>query len=38
MNIPLAQITAAFYYVRTGDIVRPENLPDKAELVRLLNG
>jgi DNA helicase-2/ATP-dependent DNA helicase PcrA len=38
MNIPLSQITAAFYYVRTGDIVRPENLPDKAELVRLLNG
>ncbi|MFC6161885.1 ATP-dependent DNA helicase [Kribbella jiaozuonensis] len=38
MNIPLSQITAAFYYVRTGDIVRPENLPDKAELVSLLNG
>jgi DNA helicase-2/ATP-dependent DNA helicase PcrA len=38
MNIPLSQITAAFYYVRTGDIIRPENLPDKAELVRLLNG
>ncbi|WP_329002457.1 ATP-dependent helicase [Kribbella sp. NBC_00709] len=38
LNIPLSQITAAFYYVRTGDIVRPENLPDKAELVSLLNG
>ena len=27
MNIPLDQVTAAFYYVRTADIVRPENLP-----------
>ncbi|MER7249625.1 ATP-dependent DNA helicase [Kribbella sp. NPDC000426] len=38
LNIPLSQITAAFYYVRTGDIVRPENLPGKAELTHLLNG
>ncbi len=38
MNIPLDQVTAAFYYVRTADIIRPENLPDKAELARLLNG
>ena len=38
MNIPLNQVTAAFYYVRTGDIIRPENLPGKAELIRLLNG
>ncbi|RZU18656.1 DNA helicase-2/ATP-dependent DNA helicase PcrA [Kribbella rubisoli] len=38
LNIPLSQITAAFYYVRTGDIVRPEDLPDKAELAHLLNG
>ncbi|MFF0264250.1 UvrD-helicase domain-containing protein [Kribbella sp. NPDC004536] len=38
MNIPLSQITAAFYYVRTGDIIRPQNLPDKAELTTLLNG
>ncbi|HWD79517.1 MAG TPA: ATP-dependent DNA helicase [Kribbella sp.] len=38
MNIPLPQITAAFYYVRTGDIIRPDNLPDKQQLTELLNG
>ncbi|HZX06141.1 ATP-dependent DNA helicase [Kribbella sp.] len=38
LNIPLTQITAAFYYVRTGDIIRPENLPGKQQLTELLNG
>jgi DNA helicase-2/ATP-dependent DNA helicase PcrA len=38
MNIPLDQVTAAFYYVRTADIIRHENLPDKQELTNLLNG
>jgi DNA helicase-2/ATP-dependent DNA helicase PcrA len=38
MNIPLDQVTAAFYYVRTADIIRPQNLPTKAQLTSLLNG
>ncbi|MFD7156050.1 UvrD-helicase domain-containing protein [Kribbella sp. NPDC059898] len=38
LNIPLTHITAAFYYVRTGDVIRPENLPNKQELINLLNG
>ncbi|GAA3108711.1 ATP-dependent DNA helicase [Kribbella aluminosa] len=38
LNIPLTQITAAFYYVRTGDIIRPDSLPDKQQLTNLLNG
>ncbi|MFF0343810.1 UvrD-helicase domain-containing protein [Kribbella sp. NPDC004875] len=38
LNIPLTHITAGFYYVRTGDIVRPDNLPDKQQLTRILNG
>jgi DNA helicase-2/ATP-dependent DNA helicase PcrA len=38
MNIPLDQVTAAFYYVRTADIIRPEDLPDKQQLIELLNG
>jgi DNA helicase-2/ATP-dependent DNA helicase PcrA len=37
-GIPLDQVTAAFYYVRTGDITRPENLPDRSALIELLNG
>jgi DNA helicase-2/ATP-dependent DNA helicase PcrA len=38
MNIPLDHVTAAFYYVRTGDIVRPDNLPTKPDLKTLLTG
>ncbi|HEY3563110.1 MAG TPA: ATP-dependent DNA helicase [Kribbella sp.] len=38
MNIPLDHVTAAFYYVRTADIIRPENLPTKQQLTELLNG
>jgi DNA helicase-2/ATP-dependent DNA helicase PcrA len=37
-GIPIDQVTAAFYYVRTADIIRPENLPTKQELTMLLNG
>ncbi|MFF1822416.1 UvrD-helicase domain-containing protein [Kribbella sp. NPDC058245] len=38
MNIPLDSVGAAFYYVRTADIIRPETLPDKQKLIDLLNG
>jgi DNA helicase-2/ATP-dependent DNA helicase PcrA len=38
LSIPLDRVTAAFYYVRTGDIVRPSDLPEKDELIELLNG
>jgi DNA helicase-2/ATP-dependent DNA helicase PcrA len=31
-------VTAAFVYVRTGEVVRPEGLPGRAELERLLLG
>ncbi|TCO45470.1 DNA helicase-2/ATP-dependent DNA helicase PcrA [Kribbella antiqua] len=37
-NIPLHNVTAAFYYVRTADIIRPANLPGRQELITLLNG
>ncbi|GGV66531.1 ATP-dependent DNA helicase [Streptomyces griseoloalbus] len=35
-NVPLETVTAAFLYVRTGEIVRPGPLPGRAELERLL--
>jgi len=38
MGIPPEQVGAAFYYVRTGDVVRQDDLPSREELVRLLNG
>ncbi len=38
MGIPLDQVGAAFYYVRTGDVIRPENLPNRPQLITLLNG
>ncbi len=38
MNIPLDAVGAAFYYVRTADIIRPDNLPNKQQLIELLNG
>ncbi|MGW2704372.1 UvrD-helicase domain-containing protein [Streptomyces sp. NPDC001340] len=37
-GVPPESVTAAFLYVRTGEVVRPENLPDRAALERLLNG
>lgn len=35
---PLEQIDAAFVIVRTGEVVRPERLLDRAEIERLLSG
>ncbi|MFF4656734.1 UvrD-helicase domain-containing protein [Streptomyces sp. NPDC001381] len=37
-GVPVESVTAAFLYVRTGDVVRPDGLPDRAELERLLTG
>ncbi|RDG33240.1 ATP-dependent DNA helicase [Streptomyces corynorhini] len=36
LGIPLSAVTAAFLYVRTGEVVRPERLPGRPELERLL--
>ncbi len=35
-GIPVESVTATFLYVRTGEVVRPDGLPDRAELERLL--
>ncbi|MEV2213131.1 UvrD-helicase domain-containing protein [Streptomyces sp. NPDC050997] len=35
-GIPLESVTAAFLYVRSGEVVRPDGLPDRAALERLL--
>ncbi|MET7294393.1 ATP-dependent DNA helicase [Streptomyces griseoloalbus] len=35
-GVPLETVTAAFLYVRTGEVVRPGALPGRAELERLL--
>ncbi|WP_407560987.1 UvrD-helicase domain-containing protein [Streptomyces sp. 184] len=37
-RLPLDDVTAAFLYVRTGEIVRPATLPGRAELEALLSG
>ncbi|WP_461078694.1 ATP-dependent helicase [Streptomyces deserti] len=37
-GVPLESVTAAFLYVRTGEVVRPDDLPDRAALERLLLG
>lgn len=37
-GVPVESVTAAFLYVRTGDVVRPPGLPDRAALERLLTG
>lgn len=37
-ELPLDRVGAAFYYVRSGDLVRPEEMPDRAELERLVTG
>jgi DNA helicase-2/ATP-dependent DNA helicase PcrA len=36
-GVPAERVGAAFYYVRTGDIVRPDALPGRDELVALLS-
>ncbi|MFB7506267.1 UvrD-helicase domain-containing protein [Streptomyces broussonetiae] len=35
-GVPAESVTAAFLYVRTGEVVRPTDLPDRAALERLL--
>ncbi|WP_427166058.1 UvrD-helicase domain-containing protein [Streptomyces sp. C1-1] len=35
-RVPLASVNATFLYVRTGEVVRPQGLPDRAALERLL--
>ncbi|CAL9443510.1 ATP-dependent DNA helicase [Streptomyces sp. Tu 3180] len=35
-GVPLESVGAAFLYVRTGEVVRPDDLPDRAALERLL--
>jgi len=35
-GVPLESVNAAFLYVRTGEVVRPDDLPDRAALERLL--
>ncbi|MFG3013263.1 ATP-dependent helicase [Streptomyces cinerochromogenes] len=37
-GIPPESVTASFLYVRSGEVVRPEGLPDRAALERLLTG
>jgi DNA helicase-2/ATP-dependent DNA helicase PcrA len=36
-GLPPGRVRAAFYYVRTGRLVEPEGLPDRAELERVLS-
>jgi DNA helicase-2/ATP-dependent DNA helicase PcrA len=36
-DVPLEQVQAAFYYVRTGELVEPPALPGRAELERLVS-
>jgi len=35
-DLPVERVRAAFYYVRSGDVVRPGSLPGRTELERLL--
>ncbi|MEU9737286.1 ATP-dependent DNA helicase [Streptomyces sp. NPDC048002] len=37
-GVPLESVTAGFLYVRGGEVVRPEGLPGRAALERLLTG
>ncbi|MET8245638.1 ATP-dependent DNA helicase [Streptomyces sp. NPDC005202] len=37
-GVPLERVTAAFLYVRSGEVVRPDDLPERAALERLLLG
>jgi DNA helicase-2/ATP-dependent DNA helicase PcrA len=36
-DVPLEAVRAAFYYVRTGDLVEPEDLPDRQALEAMLD-
>ena len=35
-GVPVDRVRAAFYYVRTGDVVEPTGLPDRTDLERLI--
>ncbi|MGW3956751.1 UvrD-helicase domain-containing protein [Streptomyces sp. NPDC004752] len=37
-GVPPESVTAAFLYVRSGEVVRPDGLPDRAGLERLVTG
>ncbi|MER5909040.1 ATP-dependent DNA helicase [Streptomyces sp. NPDC001982] len=37
-GVPPESVSVAFLYVRTGEVVRPEGLPDRTALERLLTG
>ena len=37
-QIPVGEVDAVFYYVRSDSVVRPDQLPGRAELERLLGG
>lgn len=37
-GVPLGSVNAVFLYVRTGEVVRPDDLPGRAALERLLTG
>ncbi|MFJ6482982.1 UvrD-helicase domain-containing protein [Streptomyces sp. NPDC091682] len=37
-NTPLERVSAAFLHVRSGRVIRPRNLPDRAGLERILQG
>ncbi len=37
MGVPVDKVRAAFYYVRTGDVVEPDGLPGRDELERLVS-
>jgi DNA helicase-2/ATP-dependent DNA helicase PcrA len=36
-DVPVEQVRAAFYYVRTGDVVEPTDLPGREELEKLVS-
>ncbi|MCM2576162.1 UvrD-helicase domain-containing protein [Streptomyces meridianus] len=37
-GLPLSDVTASFLYVRSGEVVRPDGLPDRTGLERILLG
>ena len=37
-RIPMEQIDAAFLIVRSGEVVRPEHLADRAEIEQIISG
>ncbi|MET9856704.1 ATP-dependent DNA helicase [Streptomyces sp. NPDC006450] len=37
-DTPLAKVTAVFLHVRSGRVIRPRNLPDRARLEQILQG